>query len=131
VEGLATGDVRADAAAENAKGVRTMARGAWRALGEIDLTEIVADKGFDVSLVNYFFNAREKMVDALKLYERAAIMVRQAADATETERADLLDSAGGIMDVAASLFNSGYSDYVQIQFEGGILQPSFGTPPAG
>ena len=131
VEGLATGDVRADAAAENAKGVRATARGAWQALGEIDLTEIVADKGFDVSLVNYFFNAREKMVDALKLYERAAIMVRQAADATETERADLLDSAGGIMDVAAGLFNSGYSDYVQIQFEGGILQPSFGTPPAG
>jgi len=130
-EGLATGDVKPDAAAENAKGVRTTARGAWQALGEIDLTEIVADKGFDVSLVNYFFNAREKMVDALKLYERAAIMVRQAADATETERADLLDSAGGIMDVAASLFNSGYSDYVQIQFEGGILQPSFGTPPAG
>ena len=131
VEGLATGDVKPDAAAEAAKGVRTTARGAWQALGEIDLTEIVADKGFDVSLVNYFFNAREKMVDALKLYERAAIMVRQAADATETERADLLDSAGGIMDVAASLFNSGYSDYVQIQFEGGILQPSFGTPPAG
>lgn len=131
VEGLATGDVKPERAAEDAKSFQTTARGAWQALDEIDLTEMVAGKGFDLSLVNYFFNAREKMVDALKLYERAAIMVQAAADATETERAGLLDSAGGIMDVAASLFNSGYSDYVQVQFEGGILQPSFGTAPAG
>ncbi len=131
VERLSNGDVKPEAAAEAAKGVRTKARGAWQALNEIDLTEMVAGKGFGLSLVNYFFNAREKMVDALKLYERAAIMVQAAADATKTERAGLLDSAGGIMDVAASLFNSGYSDYVQVQFEGGILQPSFGTAPAG
>ena len=131
VEGLGTGDVRPDAAAEDAESIQKTAKDAWQALDEIDLTQIVADKGFDTSLVNYFFNAREKMADALKLYERAAIMVRQAADATGTERADLLDSAGGIMDVAASLFNGGYSDYVQVQFEGGILQPSFGTAPAG
>jgi len=131
VEGLSNGDVKPEAAAEAAKGVRTTARGAWQALDEIDLTEMVAGKGFDLSLVNYFFNAREKMADALKLYERVAVMVEQAANASGAERADVLDSAKGITDVAASLFNSGYSDYVQVQFEGGILQPSFGTAPAG
>jgi len=131
LDGLAAGDVKPEAAAEAAKGVRTTARGAWQALDEIDLTEMVAGKGFDLSLVNYFFNAREKMADALKLYERVAVMVEQAANASGAERADVLDSAKGITDVAASLFNSGYSDYVQVQFEGGILQPSFGTAPAG
>jgi len=131
VEGLATGDVRPGEAAEDARGFQVTAKDAWQALDEIDLAEMLADKGFDRFLVNHFFNAREKMVEALKLYQRAAIMVGQAAEATGTERADLLDSAGGIMDVAASLFNSGYNEYIQIQVEGGIFQPSFGTAPAG
>lgn len=130
-EGLAGGDVKSSVAAEDAKSIQETAKGAWQALDEIDVTSIAGGKGFDRAYVNYFFNAREKMVEALKLYERAAIMVQAAADATETERADLLDSAGGIMEVGARLLNSGYEDYVQIQVQGGIFQPSFGIAPAG
>jgi hypothetical protein len=97
----------------------------------IDVLSITANKGFDAAFVNYFFNAREKMQEGLKLYEQAALLVERAAAATADERAELLDSAGGILDVAAELMNGGYSDFIQVQQEAGIYQPSLAPVPAG
>ncbi|HEX9716420.1 MAG TPA: hypothetical protein VGA93_00570, partial [Actinomycetota bacterium] len=110
LDGLAAGDVKPEVAAENAKAAKASARSSWKALDAIDVTSIAGGRGFDLAYINYFFNAREKMADALRLYERVAVMVEQAANASGAERADVLDSAKGITDVAASLFNSGYSD---------------------
>ncbi len=68
------------------------------------------------SFVNYFFNAKEKMTDALKLYEHAAILVQRAAATTGAQRTQLLNGAKGILDVATELMNGGYSDFIQVQF---------------
>ncbi|MGH2577325.1 MAG: hypothetical protein ACRDG9_06190, partial [Actinomycetota bacterium] len=59
------------------------------------------------------------------------LLVERAAVATGDERAELLDSAGGILEVAAELMNGGYSDFIQVQNEADIYQPSFPSVPAG
>ena len=55
----------------------------------------------------------------------------RAAAATGDQRTRSLDSAKGILGVAAELMNSGYSDFIQVQQEAGIFQPSFPSVPAG
>lgn len=123
VDGLAKGTVKPKAAEADAEAAQTAAKGAWQAMDQIDVLSITANKGFDAAFVNYFFNAKEKMAEALKLYEQAAILVQRAAAATGDRRTELLDSAKGILDVAAELMNSGYSDFTQVQQEAGIFQP--------
>ena len=131
VDALEKGTVKPNRVRTDAKAARTAARGAWQAMGKIDVPSITARKGFDAAFVNYFFNAREKMQDGLKLYEQAALLVERAAVATRDERTELLDSAGGILEVAAELMNGGYSDFIQVQIEADIYQPSFPSVPAG
>jgi len=131
VDGLAKGTVKPRAAAAAATAARTAAKGAWQAMDQIDVLSITANKGFDAAFVNYFFNAKGKMADALKLYEQAAILVQRAAAATGHQRTQLLASAKGVMDVAAELMNSGYSDFIQVQQGAGIFQPSLPSVPAG
>ena len=131
VDALENGTVKPSTVRTDAKAARTAARGAWQAMGKIDVPSITAEKGFDAAFVNYFFNAREKMQDGLKLYEQAALLVERAAVATRDERTELLDSAGGILEVAAELMNGGYSDFIQVQIEADIYQPSFPSVPAG
>jgi len=131
VDGLAEGTVEPTAAEADAETARTAAKGAREAMNQIDVLSITANKGFDAAFVNYFFNAEEKMEDALKLYEHAAILVQRAAAATGDQRTRSLDSAKGILGVAAELMNSGYSDFIQVQQEAGIFQPSFPSVPAG
>ena len=131
LDGLAEGTVEPTAAEADAEAARTAAKGAREAMNRIDVLSITANKGFDAAFVNYFFNAEEKMEDALKLYEHAAILVQRAAAATGDQRTRSLDSAKGILGVAAELMNSGYSDFIQVQQEAGIFQPSFPSVPAG
>jgi hypothetical protein len=131
VDGLAKGTVKPKTAATDAKAAGMASKGAWQAVDQIDVLSMTASKGFDATFVNYFFNAKEKMQDALKLYEQAAGLVRQAAAATGGQRTQLLDSAKGVMGVAAELMNAGYSDYIQVQQQAGIFQPSLPSVPAG
>ena len=131
VDGLQKGTAKLGTVHADAKATRTAAKGAWQAMDEIDVLSITANRGFDAAFVNYFFNAREKMQDGLKLYEHAALLVERAAAATGGARTELLDSVGGILDVAAGLMNSGYSDFIQVQQEAGIFQPSLPSAPAG
>jgi hypothetical protein len=131
VDGLQKATVKPKTVRTDAEAARKAAKGAWQAMNKIDVLSITANKGFDAAFVNYFFNAREKMQDALKLYEHAALMVERAAAATGDQRTELLDSAGGILDVAAELMNAGYSDFIQVQQEAGIFQPSLPSVPAG
>jgi hypothetical protein len=131
VDGLQEGTVKPRTAQTDAKAARKAAKGAWQAMEKIDVLSITANKGFDAAFVNYFFNAREKMQEGLKLYQHAAVLVERAAAATGDERTELLDSARGILDVAAELLNGGYSDFIQVQQEAGIYQPSLPPVPAG
>jgi hypothetical protein len=130
-DGLQKGTVKPSTVRTDVKAARTAAKGAWEAMGRIDVLSITANKGFDAAFVNYFFNAKEKMQDGLKLYEHAAILMGRAAATTGDQRTELLDSAGGILDVAADLMNGGYSDFIQVQQEAGIFQPSLPSVPAG
>src|SRR6266545_2593775 len=131
VDGLQKGTVKPGTVRTDAKAARTAAKSAWQAMEKIDVPSIAANKGFDAAFVNYFFNAREKIQDGLKLYEHAGLLVERAAAATGDERTELLDSARGILDVAAELMNSGYSDFIQVQIEADIYQPSLPSVPAG
>jgi hypothetical protein len=131
VDGLQEGTVKPRTAQTDAKAARKAAKGAWQAMEKIDVLSITANKGFDAAFVNYFFNAREKMQEGLKLYQHAAVLVERAAAATGDEHTELLDSARGILDVAAELLNGGYSDFIQVQQEAGIYQPSLPPVPAG
>jgi hypothetical protein len=131
VDALKKGTVKPSAVRTDAKAARTAAKSAWQAMAKIDVPSITANKGFDAAFVNYFFNAREKMQGGLKLYEQAALLVERAAVATGDERIELLDSAGGVLEVAAELMNGGYSDFIQLQNEAHIYQPSFPSVPAG
>jgi hypothetical protein len=131
VDALQKGTVKPSTVRTDAETARTAARDAWQAMAKIDVPSITANKGFDAAYVNYFFNASEKMHDGLKLYEQAALLTERAAVATGDERTELLDSVGGILEVAAELMNGGYSDFVQVQIEADIYQPSFPSVPAG
>src|SRR6266545_3903438 len=131
VDGLQKGTVKPRTVETDARAARTAAKGAWQAVDRIDVLSITENKGFDAAFVNYFFNAKEKMQDALKLYLHAALLVERAAAATGDERTELLVSAGGILEVAAELMNGGFSDFIQVQQEAGIFQPSLPSVPAG
>jgi type II secretory pathway pseudopilin PulG len=131
VDGLQKGTVKPRTVETDARAARTAAKGAWQAVDRIDVLSITENKGFDAAFVNYFFNAKEKMQDALKLYQHAALLVERAAAATGDERTELLVSAGGILEVAAELMNGGFSDFIQVQQEAGIFQPSLPSVPAG
>jgi hypothetical protein len=131
VDGLEKGTVKPKTVATDAKSAGAVAKGAWEAMDRIDVLSITANKGFDAAFVNYFFNTKEKMTDALKLYEHAAILVQRAAAATGAQRTQLLNGAKGILDVATELMNGGYSDFIQVQQEAGIFQPSLSPVAAG
>jgi hypothetical protein len=131
VDGLAKGTVEPGSARSDARAARTAARDAWRAIHEIEVASITARKGFDAEFVNYFFNVREKMRDGLKLYEQAALLLERAAAANGDQRTELLEGARGILDVAADLMNSGYRDFVQLQIEAEVYQPTLPSAPAG
>jgi hypothetical protein len=131
VDGLAKGSVKSKAAAPDATAARTGARSGWQALDRLDVGKIVANRGFDATYVNYFFNAKEKLEDGLKLYERAAVIVSRAVRETGARRTALLGDAKSLMGVAADLMNAGYSDYIQIQFLGHIYQPNLGPGAVG
>ena len=131
MDGLGKGTVKPKTAATDAKAAGGVATSAWEAMDKIDVVSITANKGFDAAFVNYFFNAREKMEDALKLYEHAALLVQRAAAATGGQRTELLNGAKGILVVAAELMNGGYSDFIQVQQEGGIFQPSLPSVQSG
>jgi len=131
VDGLDKGTVKPKTVATDATSARKSAKAVWQVVDQIDVLSLTANKGFDAAFVNYFFNAKEKMGDALKLYEHAAILVQRAAAATGGQRTQLLDSAKGILGVAAELMNSGYSDFIQVQQGAGIFQPSLPPVPAG
>ncbi len=131
LDGLGKGTVTPKTAAADAAAAKKNAASAQTALDAIDPIALTANKGFDVGFVNYFFNAKEKMLDAMKLYGNVAILLDRAAAASGKGRAALLARATSIQAVASDLMNNGYSDYVQVLDQGGIFQPTFPGAPAG
>ena len=107
------------------------AKTAAGALDKIDVLTIVRDKGFDQAFVLYVIGSQARMVDGLKLYEQAANLIAQAATLGGDQQARLLDSASGVLDLAKTTFDDGYSDYVQAQAAAGTFQPTGIVPGSG
>lgn len=116
----------ATAAAAAAKQAKT----AYAALGAIDVTNIIVNRGFDQGFVLYMIDSQKQMVAGLKLFEQSANLLAQASGMHGDAQAQLLDSTSGVLALANSTFNDGYSDYIQAQSEAGTFQPSSVLPGA-
>lgn len=116
----------ADAASAAAKQAKT----AYDALDAVDVTAIIVNKGFDQGFALYMINSQKQMVAGLKLFEQAANLLTQASGLQGDQQTQLLDSTSGVLALANSTFNDGYSDYVQAQSEAGTFQPSSVVPGA-
>lgn len=117
-------------AADAASAATEQAKTAYDALGAIDVTAIIVDRGFDQGFALYMINSQRRMVAGLKLFEQAASLLTQASGLRGDQQTQLLDSTSGVLALANSTFNDGYSDYVQAQSEAGTFQPSSVVPGA-
>lgn len=118
------GKGKPSAAADTATTAGGQAKTAYEALGMIDVTSIIVDRGFDQGFVLFMINSQTRMVAGLKLFEQTASLITQAAGLEGDQQTQLLDSASGVLALANSTFNDGYSDYIQAQSEAGTFQPS-------
>jgi hypothetical protein len=100
----------------------TLVRAATETLDGYDLTATIADQGFDVEETNYFVNSQSKVVHALKLYEQSALLAREALATEGEERVALARRAVAVRDLATSLLNEGWNDYLQVMFAVGLTQ---------
>jgi hypothetical protein len=92
----------------------TAQAGAKSAAANLDaykLADQVRDTGMDEGQVSWFLNSQARYVQALHLYEQAAVIAALAVDAPEGQRADIADSAAAIQKEADAALQAGYSDY--------------------
>jgi hypothetical protein len=121
IDGLAAGDVRADAEA-SIEDTIPQVKAAAKTLEDFDLTGAIADQGFDVEETNYLLNSQARVAHALRLYEQAALLARLALAAEGERRVALADRAVAIRDLAQSALNEGWTDYQQVLFATGLGQ---------
>ncbi len=115
LDGLANGDIDEKTAAQDAVAAARKAKRAAADLGKIRPVRIFGSKGLGALLVRDGLNSHSRMLEALKLYETAAQLLQMAANASGSERSELLDRASGVLGVASTLFNDGYNDYMNVQ----------------
>lgn len=127
---LQDGKGKPAAAAAAASTAAKQAKTAYAALDAIDVTVIIVDKGFDQGFALYMINSQKRMVAGLRLFEQAANLLSQASGLQGEDQTTLLDSTSGVLSLANSTFNDGYSDYIQAQSEAGTFQPSSVVPGA-
>jgi hypothetical protein len=116
------------AAAQAASDAATQAKSAATALGAIDVTGIIVNKGFDEKFALFMLDSQKQMVSGLKSFEQTANLISLATGLQRDEQAKLLTSASAILALATSTFNDGYSDYIEAQAEAGTFQPSSVVP---
>ncbi|HEX6230410.1 MAG TPA: hypothetical protein VF029_01700 [Actinomycetota bacterium] len=112
---------RLDEATTTAEAVEESAGAAAETIEGVDVTEIVAEQGFERLFAVYLLSSQDGMVEGLGLYEQAASLVSLAAAAGEDERAELVASARSVLDLAERVFARGYADYVEAQAIAGAL----------
>ena len=123
VSGLTTGDTAPTDAAHTAKTAADSAKKAYTELGQINTTRIIGGHGFDQVLARAAFNAQSGMVNGLKIYERVAKTLEEAASASGSERRHLLEAATGFIPTAKAVFGKGYLDFTDVQNSAGIFSP--------
>jgi hypothetical protein len=116
---------RAGRAAENADGFAGT-------IEDIPASQWVRDRALPIEMID----AQGFIVQAIRVYGRAADALRMAAEARPGEHRDeLLDVAEGLLDTGEHLFDRGYQKITNAKFELGIgeaqpFSPEFGTPGA-
>jgi len=110
-----------------ARATAEAAKSAAEDLDAIKAVELVAGKGFQEHAVLYVINSKSRMVQALKLYEQAALLSETAAAATGDDATELAKRASQLVTLAQGIFGDGYQDYVEFQFLAGIFQPTVAT----
>ncbi|MEW6060254.1 MAG: hypothetical protein AB1551_08995 [Actinomycetota bacterium] len=128
---LRTGDIVAESAARDAAGAARSAKRAAADMTKIRPARIFGSKGFGPGFVRDGLNSHAKMLNALKLYETAARLLEMAANTDADEQSELLDRASGVLDVASTLFDDGYGDYLNVLWEAGLFAPSAPTGSGG
>lgn len=118
------GDVSAMEAGKTANQVADDAKTASKAVEGIDVLALVQDKGFGFKLPTLLLTSKSRIVDGLELYEQAALILVQATEASGDPRDRLLARATGVAQIAAELFNEGYSWYVEAQIMTEIFVPT-------
>ncbi|MBI2237168.1 MAG: hypothetical protein HYU54_01400 [Actinobacteria bacterium] len=126
---LENGDVSAREVGKTANQVAEDAKTASKAVEDIDVLALVQDKGFGFKLPTLLLTSKSRIVDGLELYEQAALILVQATEASGDQRDRLLARATGVAQIAAKLFNEGYSWYVEAQIMTEIFVPT-GLAPA-
>jgi hypothetical protein len=128
---LEAGEGRPPLIADTATDAASVAGTAWSALDGVNAVGIVSDRGLDREFVLYVLNAKTKLVGALKLYEQGAELVVMAANEPQAAASDaLVERAAGVLDVARTLFDDGYSDYVEAQAAAELFEPVTSLPSA-
>jgi len=92
----------------------TAQAGAKSSAAQLDsykLADSVRDIGMDEGQVSWFLNSQARSVQALKLYEEAAVIAALAVDAPDAQRADIADSAAAIQKQAEAALQAGFNDY--------------------
>ena len=122
---LESGEAEADLVAETASAAAGTAATASQAMTDIDALAIVRGRGLDETFVLLVLNAKDTLVQSLRLYEQVGGLVAMAAEAPEgVERDALVERARGTVEVAQTLFESGYADYVEARALAGVFEPS-------
>jgi hypothetical protein len=100
------------------------AKTALQALEQIDESAILQRKGFSEAFVLYVINSKGNFARAVSLYRETARLVALAADAAGPEREALAGSARGVLAAATEVFTRGYAEYVEVQTQANVFQPS-------
>lgn len=91
-----------------------------KALTAFDLAGTIQDHGFDVGQALTFTDSRDRLINALILYQRAAEVGRLAAEASGPQRAALVKTADDLRSNASTEFQQAWSTYGEALAAGGI-----------
>lgn len=110
ITGLQKGHVP-DGAAATIKAAVSDAKAAIAPLKSYKLSDSVRDIGMGAEQVSWFLDSQTRFVQALELYEQAAVNASLAIGATDTQRTAIADAASAIQNRASEILQDGWTDY--------------------
>jgi hypothetical protein len=136
IQGLEEGGLEQDALDQTASTADAAAESASNAastFGDLDANAIIEGKDLTREFNLYMLNSKDGFTRGFKVLEQAALLTGMAAEAEEgPARDDLVARSRSVYDLGQEIVNAAYADYVQVQFLGGVFQPTNpGVPVSG
>lgn len=97
------------------------------ALTKFDLAGTIRDQGFNESEALTFTDSKDRLINALVLYQKAADTAKLASEATGTQRKDLLGLANDLMKTADTEFQQAWLTFTESLSAGGVVSGIPGT----